>query len=471
MKKWILLILVSLCVCPAFAQKGLGRLVNGGAKGLVNPAAVERSAFRASPFLQPIKITNLPSGSALNNTKLVWTGNTALGVTQQSLSARLLDGPSLHALVFPQQEQMWVPLALAQNESSSVYRGITLSNLAELKNVLTNGLEANRGFYSGQVFTTPSLRIALNYALPSKYDVFAAQKGEFKIPVLLNIRLTQQIEQLPSGTMGLSRIFYQNIPSSALTDVMVFLEMGGKPGWYKAELKDGDIGFSAVQSGQVQVDEDFFAVPVQTAPTDLPNGAQSPARNAFFAKPKETRVNAPGEEFRVLPDEQLRQAISNDDEMKLFIPESFKQEDRTLYRGLRLKNTAELKNILVNGMEINKTHHGVIYVSPNVSVALGYMFPHQTAQLLGTAEDEMLPVLIKIPVTERLLKENLPGKTQEDFGGRRVLYNDVPVDMISEVAVYVEKNGVRGWYKVIWENEQLVFMPVESKTISGWLAE
>ena len=80
---------------------------------------------------------------------------------------------------------------------------------------------------------------------------------------------------------------------------------------------------------------------------------------------------------------------------------------------------------------------------------MGYMFPSQTARLLGTHEgEEALPVLVKIPVTERLLQENPPLKPEGEFGGRRVLYENVPADMITDVAVYAQINGVQGWYRV-----------------------
>lgn len=181
--------------------------------------------------------------------------------------------------------------------------------------------------------------------------------------------------------------------------------------------------------------------------------------------PTKTPVSTTGENLRVLTSEQLHRAISNDEEMRLFVPETFVQKDNTLYRGLRVKNTAELQYILERGMEIDKTKHEMIYVSPNVSVAMGYMFP----RLLDNAENEALPVLIKIPVTERLLAENPPQKPQNDFGGRRLLYHDLPADMIDEVAIYANINGAEGWYRAALGANEILFTPISGTQIPGWI--
>lgn len=384
------------------------------------------------------------------------------------VQARLLPAEELHHIIFPQSDQMYVPAQLAAQESQSVFRGIKIPNLKALKNMLNQGMEVSKSTYSGQVFTTPSLRIALNYALPSKYDIFAQQRGEVNIPVLIRINLTEELlATVPSGKIGLQQVFYGSIPSENVTDIMVFMEVNGKQAWHKAILKDGEVFFLAVPNQAVSVNDDFFVTPGQTFQTDIQNNVQVFA--SFTANEK--AVSSAAADFSVLPDEQLRAAISNDDEMRLFVPESFVQEDKMLYRGLRLKNTAELQNILQRGMEIDKTHHEMIYVSPNVSVAMGYMFPSQTARLLGTHEgEEALPVLVKIPVTERLLQENPPLKPEGEFGGRRVLYENVPADMITDVAVYAQINGVQGWYRVTLKNDKLVFMPIPTKAMSGWIS-
>ena len=209
-------------------------------------------------------------------------------------------------------------------------------------------------------------------------------------------------------------------------------------------------------------------VPVQI--TNLP--AAISATQAWVAVPtSEIPAAAQALSARVLPVDELRQAVSNDRKMKLYVPSALISGKYTLYRGLRLQNTDELQNILTHGMEIDKTHHHTVFVSPNISVALGYMFPHQTARLLGTFEEEALPVMIKIPVTQQLLRENSPQKPQEEFGGRRVFYQDVPAEQISDVFVFLEVNNQLRWYKAVVEQGQLIFIPVPSKALSGWLAD
>ena len=469
-KKWILAIWMLGCISPAFAQIG-GRAVKAGAEALhggtvanaVSRQAVNQAVKRATAgsLVRPVRISNLPLSASAKNIRL---GMTA-AENAPSPSVRLMDVAQLHATLLPQKEQMFVPQTLLQEEPA-VYRGLTLTNLSSLQNILTRGLNANYGFYEGQIFTTTSLRLALNYAMPSKYDAAAAKKSN--IPVVIKIRLTPELtEKIPSGTMGLSRIFYRNVPSYDLTDVMVFLEVNGKAGWYKTEWKNEQIVFSPVPSTRVGVDEDFSPIPLETTPAGLED-----TRTALRITPDETPFNAPGANLRVLPDEELRMAVSSDEEMRLFVPENFVQADDILYRGLRLNNTAELKNLLARGMEIGKTHHERIYVSPNISVAMGYMFPHQTARLLGTAKDEMLPVLVKIPANERLLAQIPSQVPQEEIGGQRVLYNDVLANEIADIMVFIqEADKAPGWYKAALENGEVVLTPVASKTIAGWLSE
>ena len=419
------------------------------------------SLHNGEMVLRPVPSQNVKVGDDL----FIVKGQTANTHAPGALSVRTFDPYQLRAKVFPQEDKMYVPHMLRTDTAASVYRGMQL-NPKEIKNILINGLETDKGEFLGEVFTSPSVRMALSYAAPSPY-FFTAKGAEVQIPVLVKIHLTQELlEKVRFVNRGMEWIFYQTVPAAYLTDVMVFLEVNGQAEWYKVVLKNGKMVLSLLESEVMQ--DDFFVQPKQIAFTAQTKDLSVSQR----IMPSEKPVSATAANLRVLPDEKLRQAISNDDEMRLSVPQTFVQADNTFYRGLRLKNTAELQNILEKGMEVGKTHHDLIYVSPNVSVAMGYMFPSQTARLLGTHEGEVaLPVLVKIPVTERLLEENPPLKPEGEFGGRRVLHNDIPADMITEVAVYAEINGVQGWYQATLENGQLVFTPIPIKKIPGWIAE
>ena len=222
---------------------------------------------------------------------------------------------------------------------------------------------------------------------------------------------------------------------------------------------------------QTSVSQGFLSDQVRRAAVrpDVPQGLEAPV--SIRIAPSQTPVRNSGKTFSVLSDAKLRLAISNDPNMELFVPQFFTQTDQVLYRGLRLHNTEELKNILAEGMRIDKTHHNMIFVSPNVSVAMEYMFPRLAAQLFGNDSPVALPVLVKIPVTPRLLQENPPLKPEVDFGGRRIFEKDILADDIAEVAVYVKINNVHGWYTVTLENGELVFTPAPAATIRGWISE
>lgn len=398
---------------------------------------------------QQTRLTNFPDQSSIS----IYTPQT------RSLSARLLVPDELQTL-FRLSKQITMPSHFQVNDQT-LYRGMVINQVSDLKNLLQNGLEIRQTYHPGEIWTSPYPDVAFDYAIPNDWNSWQ-EEMQTGLPVLVRISLTPELLAKNSPDISWqNRVFFRDIPARYIPDIMVFLEVNGQRGWYKATLENEEVVLSPVVNQEVNVNDYTFAL------SDPNAGYSAEIRHIT---PDATPVSSTGEVFQVLPDDELRATISNDDEMQLFIPQSFAQQDNVLYRGLRLHNTEELKNILTRGMEIDKTHHHIIYVSPNVSVALEYVFPHQTARLLGTDTSEALPVLVKIPVTPRLLKENPPTKLQEDFGGRRVFYNDIRPDEISEVAVFITVDDVSGWYLVTWESDELVFTPAPLEIIRGWIS-
>ncbi len=248
MKKLLVLSLFCLCVSPVFAQKNFWRGVTHWKKPAAFETNIKAAVLRTEAALKlpgspHIRITNLPGeptvklGGAVDNAPAV-------------LSARLLDGEALYAGIFPQTRQMIVPSALTRREKAAVYRGMYMADLKNVGNLLINGLEINKSdAYPGEIYTTPFLRMALGYAVP-KPGV------KPKIPVLVRIRLTTELlDKKASVSWGAERVFYKAIPASFLSDVMVFLEVNGKPDWYKVSLENDELIFTPAPSRVFKVTE------------------------------------------------------------------------------------------------------------------------------------------------------------------------------------------------------------------------
>lgn len=215
---------------------------------LVFMPLAEQAAFTPQPQTQQIKITNLPGEPT------VWVENLPSATTPSApVSARVVERNACEQFLFPPQagsSAMYIPPQL-QEEENSLYRGLRLDNLDELKNILHKGLQVNKSSYSGEIFTTPVLWIALRYALPIEHF------GD-TVPVVIKLNLTPELEkQVSSARVALEHIFYRDIPASALSSVMLFLEVDGVYNWYEARLHNGQLVLTVAPGKIVQEQIDF----------------------------------------------------------------------------------------------------------------------------------------------------------------------------------------------------------------------
>lgn len=105
--------------------------------------------------------------------------------------------------------------------------------------------------YSGEIFTTPVLWIALRYALPIEHF------GD-TVPVVIKLNFTPELEkQVSSARVALEHIFYRDIPASALSSVMLFLEVDGVYNWYEARLHGEQLVLTVAPGKIVQEQIDF----------------------------------------------------------------------------------------------------------------------------------------------------------------------------------------------------------------------
>ena len=260
MKKLLIAVLLSLCVSPAFSQGGLSR----GVKTVVNKGAVQRQVSKAlsskTSGTQFIKIYHFPDHPVMPllspADKAVHAPSVELPKEQLPLlSARVLEPDELHKIVFP-PSQIYVPRDFLEAEES-LYRGMKLSEISELKNILVNGLEMSKSHYVGEIFTSPYYGVAMVYALPNLWDNW---KGEVQVdlPVLVRISFTEEVERenMPDQ-FGLQWIFRKDVPAKMISDVMVFLEVEGTPGWYKAVLKNDEVGLLPVPGINTDIEESW----------------------------------------------------------------------------------------------------------------------------------------------------------------------------------------------------------------------
>ena len=193
---------------------------------------------------QYIKIANLPGKPLM---PLYLGEQTCLASALQSnvpLDAKLLDPRTIDKFFSSRNKgPVYVPAPWVNQQEPSWYRGIWLYDLTALKNVLVNGMEVSRSHYR-EIFVISRMDLALQYALPP--TVWAGPI----LPVVVRIPMVPELlEQSKSDLCfekGLVDMFYRDIPASFIADVMVFLEVDGKPGWYKVILQKDELTFRPV---------------------------------------------------------------------------------------------------------------------------------------------------------------------------------------------------------------------------------
>ena len=141
------------------------------------------------------------------------------------------------------------------------------------------------------------------------------------------------------------------------------------------------------------------------------------------------------------PHRQLSRHMKEFDDVELYAAVG---SELVLYRGMVLQNLQDLKDVLINGLVLDKTRHELIHVSSYLSVALDHAYVNYGH----------LPAVVQISSSERLLSTCVK-KDMMEMAFRR----DIPPDMISNVMVFLKINGQPGWYNVKWKGDKIVFSP------------
>ncbi len=150
---------------------------------------------------------------------------------------------------------------------------------------------------------------------------------------------------------------------------------------------------------------------------------------------------------------------------KMFVPQGFLSKNKAFYRGMKLVSLEDLTNLFKNGLELGKSGNfpDKIYATSEASFAVAYAMPSTAYNSFWEVEAN-LPVLIKIPATEEL-RQYAP----EVFRYSETFRQDVPARFISDIWAFLEVNGKPDWYKVVWQNGELVFIPAPGK-MRSWSA-
>ena len=205
----------------------------------------KRAAKLFSPAAPQIKITNLPGEPTV---KL--GGN--VDNLPKVLSARMLSGAENFRFIFPNfpsYSEKYLPSSLNTEEEFG-YRGLKLYSLESVKHILENGLEWRRGGYKGKIFFTGDL---------NRVTDFITERTDSKLlPTIVKFNLPEDRRFIYTHQSLFNEDYYiwlRSIWAYSIQDVMVFLEVNGKPGWYKATLEGGALVFTPVPSRVFNRDE------------------------------------------------------------------------------------------------------------------------------------------------------------------------------------------------------------------------
>ena len=162
-----------------------------------------------------------------------------LSTMMQMIPARVLNGADFRKVVFP-EDGLYLPLAL-NDSKSALYRGMGL-RIADIKNILIEGLKIDRSAYEVLFFSADASMAA---HLGNDRAVIFSRGGNLFIPVVVKVNVTPLLRLRRSLRHDIvdNYVFLRDIPARSVSDVMTFLEVNGEGAWYKAVLVDGELTF------------------------------------------------------------------------------------------------------------------------------------------------------------------------------------------------------------------------------------
>lgn len=237
MKRILTVLLLVCCANAAFAQKGAGRVL-GNYTHLTEQAA--RAIQREIRFTsRQLRLVDELEHYRQIPLKIVGVFNTgpaalALPVTQakhlnlEAAQLSLNHDENIYKLAIARLGDYLAHISEAEG-TEFIYRGMHLGDLGEIEHILLEGLEVDKTGYDA-VYATQSFSFAMRYTNESPY----------RIPVLVALEGTL-IDDLACDIMWPELGSYcseTDIPAAAISHVFAFLDINGKPAWYRVVLQD-----------------------------------------------------------------------------------------------------------------------------------------------------------------------------------------------------------------------------------------
>ncbi|MBR4356049.1 MAG: hypothetical protein IKP96_05760 [Elusimicrobiaceae bacterium] len=118
---------------------------------------------------------------------------------------------------------------------------------------------------------------------------------------------------------------------------------------------------------------------------------------------------------------------------------------RSMYRGMGLSNLEEVRDILLDGLKVEKTNYPDIYMT---------QFPTLALEFATHYNPDKISVIVIISA-EAIFPFIEPVASDEYTCNR-----DVTTDMIDEVLVFLNINGKEAWHRAVLQDDHLVFLPL-----------
>lgn len=127
------------------------------------------------------------------------------------------------------------------------------------------------------------------------------------------------------------------------------------------------------------------------------------------------------------------------------------QQRAFLYRGIHISGLQAIGNMLHHGLEVKKSHYGVI--------CMGDLL---TARMFAIDNGKVrIPVIVGVP-GELLIPYLKFNRDTAIYPRVEATFPfDIPPTMFSQLLVFLEIDGKAEWYKVMPDNERMVFIPVK----------
>ena len=339
--------------------------------------------------------------------------------------------------------------------ANAFFRGMTLSNYEDLKRILIDGLPGAKTVNGGgKVFFSSDVAYAMIWATQYKYY------GH--LPILIKINRPNTTRTIDS---------YDNVSPNDITDILVWAELDGKLGWWRAKLdNNGEVVLQATDN----IKE--VAAPAQSPQNSLKNYILPVVGIGLLGLALSNPITAPLALASVPLLASTKPLITNkidnnaisaqvlftDEYKNKDIPMPTEDEESIIdwsssnvdiARGMRLGNYDDLKNIFTEGLLGSKTSlgGGKVFFSSVINLAVMYAKPHDIKRYI--------PVII---ISNKEVSNRDQGK---DFWA----FENFDAKDITDVFVWAELEGQTSWWRAeLDDNGEVVLKYTGMKTLSGY---